>query len=103
MFDINLGFNSSDLCFNLIERTYYNDTCRSFYFKHKHDFYILYVDYDDVEQRECDSYKKYMLVVAGNHGDDRNPEAYKMDTRTPLLQTDNVSKLIQHLNQLRES
>ena len=36
----------------LIDKSWHNDQCPSFYFKVGEQYYVLWVDYADVEQRE---------------------------------------------------
>lgn len=49
--DFELGFELSDFLI-LIDRSWKNDTCPSFYFKVSEAYYILWVDYANLKDRE---------------------------------------------------
>ena len=98
MFNIELGFNSTDLKVDLVERTSYNDDCRSFYYEIAGRFYILYVDFKDVEEREHESNPRYMVLGAVNEGDELDREIYPLDYSELLLRTDCTRSLINYIN-----
>ena len=59
----------------LIDKSWHNDLCPSFYFKVGEQYYVLWVDYADVEQREEDT-PRYVIVDAINEGTNEEPEVY---------------------------
>lgn len=69
-----LGFNLKDHPY-LIDKSWHNDLCPSFYFKVGELFYVLWVDHADVSQREEDT-PRYVIVKGINEGSDENPEVY---------------------------
>ena len=69
-----LGFNLKDHPY-LVDKSWHNDLCPSFYFKLGEQFYVLWVDYADVEQRE-ENTPRYAVVRANNEGSDEDPEIY---------------------------
>jgi len=59
----------------LIDKSWHNDQCPSFYFKVGEQYYVLWVDYADVEQREEDT-PRYVIIDAINEGTNEEPEVY---------------------------
>lgn len=72
--NFDLGFDLKDHPY-LIDKSWHNDQCPSFYFKVGEQFYVLWVDYADVEQREADTLR-YIIVEAINEGAYEEPEIY---------------------------
>lgn len=72
--DFDLGFDLKDHPY-LINKSWHNDQCPSFYFKVGEQYYVLWVDYADVEQREEDT-ARYVIVEAINEGNNKEPEIY---------------------------
>ena len=72
--DFGLGFDLRNHPY-LIDKSWHNDLCPSFYFKVGEQFYVLWVDYADIEQREEDTFR-YVIVEAINEGSDEEPEVY---------------------------
>ncbi|MDC9565693.1 MULTISPECIES: hypothetical protein [unclassified Pseudoalteromonas] len=59
----------------LIDKSWHNDQCPSFYFIENEKYYVLWVDYAEEEQREEDT-SRYIIVEAINEGDNEVPEVY---------------------------
>ena len=59
----------------LIDKSWHNDQCPSFYFEVAGQYYVLWVDYADVEQREEDT-PRYVIVEAINEGSNEQLEIY---------------------------
>lgn len=72
--NFDLGFDLKDYP-NLIDKSWHNDLCPSFYFSVGEQFYALWVDYADVEKREEDT-PRYLIVEAVNEGSIEEPEVY---------------------------
>ena len=72
--DFDLGFDLKTPPY-LIDRSWHNDLCPSFYFKVDEQYYVLWVDYADIEQREEDT-PRYVIVEAINEGANEEPEIY---------------------------
>ncbi|MBB1347219.1 hypothetical protein [Pseudoalteromonas sp. SG45-2] len=60
---------------SLIDKSWHNDLCPSFYFKVGEQYYVLWVDYADIEQREEDT-PRYMITKGVNEGSMDKPEVY---------------------------
>lgn len=75
--NFNLGFDLKNHPY-LIDKSWHNDLCPSFYFKVGEQYYILWVDYADIEQREEDT-PRYVIVRATNEGTSEGPEIYMDD------------------------
>lgn len=73
--EFDLGFNLADYPF-LIDKSYKNDACPSFYFVKDGQYYVLWVDFADPQQREDEDAPRYMIQKAENEGDDEHPEVY---------------------------
>ncbi|OCH32015.1 hypothetical protein A6E13_15695 [Aliivibrio fischeri] len=73
--DFQLGFELSQHPY-LIDKSYRNDDCPSFYFVHNNQFYILWVDYSESTQRENENSLRYTIQCADNEGDVMSPEVY---------------------------
>ncbi|MBH0039871.1 hypothetical protein [Pseudoalteromonas sp. SWN166] len=72
--DFELGFDLNDHPY-LIDKSWHNDLCPSFYFRVGEQFYVLWVDHTDVEQRE-ENTPRYVIVEAINEGSNEEPEVY---------------------------
>ena len=79
-----LGFKEYQFPYELHDRSYRNDCCPSFWFKKGNDFYILWVDFEEPEEREFESAKRYTLVHAINEGENDSPEIYS-DTDKAII------------------
>jgi hypothetical protein len=89
-----LGFKSSDLPVTLKDCSYENDTCASFYFRLKDQYYKLWVEHKDKAQREDPENPRYTVCKAVNEGDDASPEIYSDSSKEDLLRTEYISELI---------
>ncbi|WP_149982240.1 hypothetical protein [Pseudoalteromonas rhizosphaerae] len=74
-----LDFNLKDHPY-LIDKSWHNDQCPSFYdnppiFNGGELYYVLWVDYADIDQREEDT-PKYVIIEANNEGTNEEPEVY---------------------------
>ena len=72
--NFDLGFNLSDHPY-LNDKSWHNDVSPSFYFNAGAQYYVLWVDYADPNEREY-SNERYLIQQAENEGDAENPEAY---------------------------
>lgn len=73
--DFDLGFDLKNHPY-LIDKSWHNDLCPSFYFKLDGQFYVLWVDYADIEQRE-ENTPRYLITEAINEGSYEEPEIYE--------------------------
>ena len=72
--NFDLGFDLKNHPY-LIDKIWHNDQCPSFYFNVGEQYYVLWGDYADVEQREEDT-PRYVIVEAINEGANEEPEIY---------------------------
>jgi hypothetical protein len=72
--DFDLGFDLKNHPY-LIDKSWHNDQCPSFYFKMGEQYYVLWVDYADKEQRE-ENTPRYLIIEALNEGSNEYPEIY---------------------------
>jgi hypothetical protein len=72
--DFELGFSLKEHSY-LIDKSWHNDLCPNFYFKVGEQYYVLWVDYADIEQREEDT-PRYVIIEAINEGSNEKPEVY---------------------------
>jgi hypothetical protein len=91
-----LGFNPNDYPF-LIDKSYGNDTCVSFYFKQGDQYRILWVDHEIAHDREEDC-ARYTIVSATNEGDDEYPEIYSEPDSLQVFECETSKELIEYLN-----
>lgn len=99
-YEFDLGFDLSQYPF-LIDKSYQNDMCPSFYFKRKSDYFILWVDYADPICREED-YPRYTIISAVNDGDNIHPEIRTASQPTLQLEFEQPSELIDYLEQIKQ-
>lgn len=99
-YEFDLGFNLSQYPF-LIDISYQNDICPSFYFKLKSDYFILWVDYPDPICREED-YPRYTIISAVNDGDNIHSEIRTASQPTLQLEFEQPSDLIHYLEQIKQ-
>jgi len=76
--DFELGFDLESHSY-LIDKSWHNDVCPSFYFNLGEQYYVLWVDYADKDQREEDT-ARYVIVEAINEGSDEEPAIYVGDS-----------------------
>jgi hypothetical protein len=94
MSQFELGFKSSDLPVTLKDCSYQNDTCASFYFRVKDQYYKLWVDHKDKVQREDPESPRYTVCEAINEGDEASPEIYTDHEVADLFQSEETSSMI---------
>ena len=75
--DFDLGFDLKEHPY-LIDKSWHNDLCPNFYFKVDEQYYVLWVDYADEEQRE-ETLSVYLIVEGTNEGSSKKPEIYADD------------------------
>lgn len=77
--DFDLGFDLKEHPY-LIDKSWHNDLCPSFYFKVDEQYFVLWVDYADEELRE-ENTARYTIVKAINEGSKEEPEIYTIDSK----------------------
>ena len=92
----NLGFSLSDYPF-LIDNSYGNDTCVSFYFKQGDQYRILWVDHEIADEREEDC-ARFTIESATNEGNDAFPEIYAGTEAVNIFECETSEDLIAYLN-----
>ncbi|NCN67971.1 MAG: hypothetical protein GW908_11205 [Thiomicrospira sp.] len=98
--DFDLGINLDDYTF-LIDKSYANDMCPSFYFKLNHTYYILWVDHAAVAMREDENNSRYTVCEAENLGSDKFPELQTLSDNAPI-EIELVEDMIIYLKMLKE-
>lgn len=78
-----LGFNLGELSM-LIDKSWHNGMCPSFFFKKNSDYFVLWVDYEKLAQRETSGGYRYTIQKAKNYGTDSAPEIYAEDGQIVL-------------------
>lgn len=96
-----LGFKSSDLPVTLKDCSYENDTCPSFYFRVKDQYYKLWVEHKDKAQREDPDSPRYTVCKAINEGDDESPEIYTDHEVANLFQSEEPSAMIGFVREMQ--
>lgn len=91
--DFDLGFNTKDFPTNLIDKSYGNDICPSFYFKIKDQYFVLWVNYKEKNLREDSETKRYILTHGVNLGDNEHLEIYDDCNKKELLMTDSIVEI----------
>lgn len=100
--DFDLGIRLNQLPTLLVDNSYGNDVCPSFYFKIHDEYYLLWIDYEDKEQREDPDAYRYIVVKAINEGDDKYLDIYSDSRMDDLLQTDDKNELANFIVGLTE-
>lgn len=95
--DFDLGFDLKNHPY-LIDKSWHNDLSPSFYFKVAEQYYVLWVDYADTEQRE-ENTPRYIITGAVNEGTKAEPEIYANDFDA-LFREEKYHNLSKHLNEL---
>lgn len=90
--DFALGFDLKNHPY-LIDKSWHNDLCPSFYFKVDEQYYVLWVDYADAEQREEET-PRYIIVKGVNEGTKNEIEVYSGNNET-FLECENYNELNQ--------
>lgn len=92
--DFDIGFNLNKAPIYLVDRSYHNDICPSFYFESDGNFYLLWT-YGDDDYRESEEDKRYMVTPAKNEGDDQYLELAQ--DGGSIFQTDSPEVLFEFL------
>lgn len=95
-FDFNLGFDLADYP-QLIDKSWHNDVCPSFYFKVGGKYFVLWVDFEDPSRREYDI-ARYAVVSAENLGSDESPDIVCGENGIDMFRTDDVMSLAAYLD-----
>jgi hypothetical protein len=98
MVELKLGFNPNDIPITLFNNTSPNDTCTSFYFRQGGEYYLLWIEHQNVEYRESDHLPRYAISYAVNEGDDEAPEIYNDSFKDDIFISDNVDDLIAYFH-----
>lgn len=93
--DFDLGLDLKEHPY-LIDKSWHNDLCPSFYFKVDEQYYVLWVDYADEEQREEDS-ARFMITKGVNEGTNYKPEVYSEVNSEEVFSCENYKNLKQFL------
>lgn len=96
--NFDLGFDLKDYPY-LIDKSWHNDLCPSFYFKVLEQFYVLWVDYADIDQRE-ENTPRYLIIEAINEGSNEEPEIYAGNEKM-IFECENYIDLKHYLLNLR--
>lgn len=91
--DFDLGFKVQNFPVELIDKSYGNDICPSFYFKIKDQYFVLWVNYKEKSLREDPETKHYILTHGVNLGDNEHLEIYDDCNKTELLMTDSICQV----------
>jgi len=89
--DFDLGFDLKSHPY-LIDKSWHNDLCPSFYFHVGEQYYVLWVDYTDEAQREEDT-PRYIIVKAVNEGTKDKPEVYSETSSEEVCSCENYEDL----------
>lgn len=100
--DFEIGIELNHLPVKLIDRSYSNDICPSFYFQIANNFYLLWVDYKNKEDREDQDSSRYTITKAINEGDDINIEISTAAYSEDLLETEHEHELVNFIKCLSE-
>lgn len=88
--DFDLGFDLKNHPY-LIDKSWHNDQCPSFYFKVDEQYYVLWVDYAAEERRE-DGTPRYMITKGVNEGTNENLEIYAGNAEV-LIESEDYTEL----------
>lgn len=94
-FDFNLGFDPADYP-QLIDKSWHNDVCPSFYFRVDEKYFVLWVDFENPSQREYDI-ARYVVISAENLGCDETPDIVCGENGIEIFRTDDASSLAIYL------
>ena len=98
MEELKLGFNSNDIPRTLSNNTSPNDTCTLIYFRQGGEYYLLWVEHQNVEYRESENLPRYAISCAINEGNDETPEIYNDSSKDDIFKSDTVEALIAYLH-----
>ncbi len=93
--DFEVGFEL-DMFPQLDDHSYCHDICPRFAFKVDDQFYMLFTDYEDPDDREHDT-TRYAILTATDHGDENNPDIVT-DNVEPLFECEQASDITEQLN-----
>lgn len=91
--DFDLGFKVKDFPVELIDKSYGNDICPSFYFKIQDQYFVLWVNYRENSLREDPETKRYIITHGVNLGDNEHLEIYDDINKVDILMTDSISEV----------
>lgn len=86
-----LGFNLEEHPY-LIDKSWHNDVCPSFYFSVGEEYHVLWVDYADEEQRE-ENTARYMITKGVNEGTNCKPEIYSEENSEEIFCCEDLKNL----------
>lgn len=89
--DFDLGFDIDSFPVKLVDKSYRNDICPSFYFSINDQFFVLWTDYKKTDMREHPESKRYTVVYGINEGDTEYMEIYNDSRKGDILTTDKIS------------
>lgn len=89
--NFNLGFNLGDFP-QLHDKSYHNDVCPSFWFMKNGQYFVLWVDFENPDDRESDS-KRYTITTAENFGEDDYPEIGLSDESSCIFESESFDSL----------
>lgn len=98
MEELKLGFNADDIPASLVNNTSPNDTCASFYFRRGGEYFLLWVEHQNVKYRESDDLPRYSISCAINEGDCEAPEVYSDISENDVFRSDDVRDLIAYFH-----
>lgn len=96
------GVDFNNLPVSLVGNSDGNDICPSFYFNVEGEFYLLWIDHQDKNEREDPDAFRYIVERAINEGNDEHPEIYSDSRVGDLLQTDDKNELTNFIVGLTE-
>ncbi|WP_108944603.1 hypothetical protein [Shewanella halifaxensis] len=91
--NFNLGFDLS-LYPWLMDKSWHNDISPSFYFRTPTGFMVLWVDYEDPEQREDSEQDRYVVMTAVNSGTDESPEIHHDEESSVIFSSNDIGDTI---------
>lgn len=98
MEELKFGFNSHDIPVRLVNNTSPNDPCALFYFRQDGEYYLLWVEHQNVEYRESDDLPRHAISCAINEWNDENPEIYSDTSKNDFFRSDDVKDLIAYFH-----
>ncbi|MFG1487811.1 hypothetical protein ABMA58_01005 [Oceanospirillum sp. HFRX-1_2] len=96
----NQGIYSSDLPVKLIDNSYGNDICPSYYFRIGDQFYQLWIDYLNKEDRENPESLRFSLHEAENLGDAECPEIYDRSDCVDIFTSEEPEPMVKFIREL---
>lgn len=93
--EFELGFDLTQYDW-LVDKSWHNDVCPSFYFKKLDEYFVLWVDYKDPECREYEQCR-YTVISAINEGTEDSPEVFSFDDSRTVFESESVAELMEFL------